>query len=57
MALLVLAALIVATVVAITWGTTTAALRQFQQEQVATETAGPDPAGRSRLLTSALRMW
>ena len=55
MALLVLAALIVTTVVAITWVTTTAALRQFQQEQVATEKAGPE-SGWS-ITPAHLRMW
>jgi hypothetical protein len=40
MAPLVFAALIVLAVLAITWGTTTAALRQSRQEQVAMEEAG-----------------
>jgi hypothetical protein len=55
MALLVFAALIVTTVLAITWGTTAAALRQSHQEQVAMEGAALE-SGWS-ITPAHLRMW
>ena len=55
MALLVFAALIVTTVLAITWGTMTAALRQSRQEQVAMEGACQE-SGWS-IPPAHLRMW
>jgi hypothetical protein len=54
MALLVFAALIITAVVAITWGTTTAALRQSRR-QVAMEEAGPE--GDWWLTPAHVRMW
>ena len=53
MAPLVFAALIVTGALAITWGTVAVALRQSPQEELAMDEAGPNPAGRSRLLTFA----
>jgi hypothetical protein len=55
MALLVFAALIVTAVIAISWGTTTAALRRSQQEHVAMEETGPE-SGWS-ITPAHLRMW
>ena len=55
MTLLVFAALIVTAVIAISWGTTTAASRQSHQEQVAMEEAGPE-SGWS-ITPAHLRMW
>jgi hypothetical protein len=55
MALLVFAALIVTAVLAITWGTTAAALRQSHQEQVAMEATGTE-SGWS-ITPAHLRMW
>jgi hypothetical protein len=55
MALLVFAALIVTAVIAITWGTTTAALRQSRREQVAMEEPGPE--GDWWLTPAHVRMW
>jgi hypothetical protein len=64
MTMFVFAALIVTAGIAITWGTTSVALRQSQQEQVTMEESGPEsgcrsrkpgrhPVGRSRLRISA----
>jgi hypothetical protein len=55
MALLIFAALIVTAVLAITWGTTTAAMRQSHQEQVAMEEAAQE-SGWS-ITPAQLRMW
>jgi hypothetical protein len=55
MALLVFAALIITAVIAISWGTTTAASRQSQQEQVAMEEAGPESSWS--ITPAHLRMW
>ena len=55
MALLIFAALIITAVVAITWGTTTAALRQSRQEQVAMEEASPE--GDWWIIPAHVRMW
>ena len=52
---LVFAALIITAVIAISWGTTTAASRQSQQEQVAMEEAGLE-SGWS-ITPAHLRMW
>jgi hypothetical protein len=55
MALLIFAALIVTAVLAITWGTTAAALRQSRQEQAAMEEAGPE--GDWWITSAHVRMW
>ena len=55
MALLIFAALIVTAVLAITWGTTAAALRQSRQEQAAMEEAGPE--GDWGTTSAHVRMW
>jgi hypothetical protein len=55
MALLIFAALIVTAALTITWGTTTAALRQSRQEQVAKEGAAPESSGS--ITPAHLHMW
>jgi hypothetical protein len=55
MAPLVFAALIVTAVLAITWGTVTAALRRPRQEQVAMGEAAPEPGWS--ITPAHLRMW
>ena len=55
MAPLVFAALIVTAVLAITWGTIAAALRQSRQDQVAMREAGPESAWS--ITPAHLRMW
>jgi hypothetical protein len=56
MAPLVFAALLVTTVLAITWGTMSAALRQPRQEQVAMEEVAPE-SGWSITETGAAPGW
>jgi hypothetical protein len=55
MALLVFAALIVTAVLAITWGTMAAALRQPHQEQMAMGEAAPAPG--FSITPAHLRIW
>ena len=55
MALLIFAALIVTTVLAITWGTTASALRQSHREPAAGGEAGPE--GDWWITPAHVRMW